>query len=83
MSLKFWRPWIDPHRCGEGSQPERYVLRSGCEARFLGIAAADQLIEAVDDPERAWAFHTHERAVATARTVASVFGQPVDVVKLQ
>jgi hypothetical protein len=45
MSLKFWRPWIDPHR--------------------------------------AWVFHTHERAVAVARDLASVFGEPVDVVKLQ
>jgi len=69
MALKFWRPWIDPHRCGEGSQPERYVLR--------------ELIETVPDPHRAWVFHTHERAVAVARDLASVFGEPVDVVKLQ
>ena len=31
---------------------------------------------------RAWAFHTHERAVAAARDIAAVYGQPVDVVKL-
>ncbi|MEN9859523.1 MAG: hypothetical protein RLZZ515_5 [Cyanobacteriota bacterium] len=82
MTLKFWRPWIDPHHCGGGSQPERYVLRAGREAQFLGIATRNELIEAVPDPHRAWVFHTHERAVAAARDIASLFGQPVDVVKL-
>ncbi|MEY3749703.1 MAG: hypothetical protein RLZZ11_2010 [Cyanobacteriota bacterium] len=83
MPLKFWRPWIDPHRCGEGSQPERYVLRSGRDALFLGIASRHEGIETVADPHRAWAFHTHERAVAAARDIAAVYGQPVDVVKLE
>jgi hypothetical protein len=83
MALKFWRPWIDPHGCGEGSQPERYVLRSTSEALFLGIAPLNQQIESVTDPGRAWLFHTHERAVAAARDIANVLGQPVDVVKLQ
>jgi len=82
MTLHFWRPWIDPHSCGEGAQPERYALRAGGEAQYLGIANADQRIERVSDPTRAWAFHTHERAVAAARDIAQVYGQPVDVVKL-
>ena len=81
--MNLWRPWIDPHGCGDGAQPERYALRSSGEALFLGIAAVDQLIEPVADPCRAWVFHTHERAVSAAREIARVFGQPVDVVKLQ
>jgi hypothetical protein len=28
-------------------------------------------------------FRTHERAVAAARDISTVYGQPVDVVKLQ
>jgi hypothetical protein len=36
----------------------------------------------VSDPSDAWAFHTHERAVIAAREISQVYGQPVDVVKL-
>jgi hypothetical protein len=36
----------------------------------------------VSDPSQAWAFHTHERAVSAAKDIAEVYGQPVDVVKL-
>ena len=82
MSLQFWRPWIDPHSCGEGAQPERYALRDSGQPRYLAIADGDQLIQRVTDPALAWAFHTHERAVIAAREISQVFGQPVDVVKL-
>ena len=83
MAINFWRPWIDPSGKGEGAQPERYALRATMDALFLGITPLNDLIEPVADPCRAWVFHTHERAVAAARDIAEVFGQPVDVVKLQ
>jgi hypothetical protein len=83
MAINLWRPWIDPHGCGEGAQPERYALRESRHALFLGLEPGHQLIEPVADPGSAWVFHTHERAVAAARDIAAVYGQPVDVVKLQ
>lgn len=82
MTINLWRPWIDPHSCGEGAQPERYALQPSGEPRYLGIASGNERIERVSDPHSAWTFHTHERAVAAAREIALVFGQPVDVVKL-
>jgi len=83
MSINLWRPWIDPHHCGDGAQPERYVLRNRAQALFLGITPVSQLIQTVADPGAAWVFRTHERAVAAARDISTVYGQPVDVVKLQ
>jgi hypothetical protein len=80
--MNLWRPWIDPHSCGEGAQPERYALRSASLDGFLGIAGGDQHIEQVSDPGQAWTFRTHERAVVAARDIAAVYGQPVDVVKV-
>jgi len=82
MTLHLWRPWIDPHSCGEGAQPERYALRDSEQPHYLAIAEGDQLIRRVSDPAQAWAFHTHERAVSAAREISQVYGQPVDVVKL-
>jgi hypothetical protein len=83
MTLQFWRPWIDPHSCGEGAQAERYCLRDSSQSHYLAIADGNQLIERVSDPSHAWAFHTHERAVSAAREISLVYGQPVDVVKLR
>ena len=82
MTIHLWRPWIDPHSCGEGAQPERYALRDSEQPHYLAIAEGDQLIRRVSDPTQAWAFHTHERAVSAAREISQVYGQPVDVVKL-
>ena len=82
MTLHFWRPWIDPHSCGEGAQSERYALRESGKPHYLAIAEGDQLIQRVSDPAQAWAFHTHERAVSAAKEISQVYGQPVDVVKL-
>lgn len=82
MSLRFWRPWIDPQGSGEGAQAERYALRDLSNACYLSIDSSSELIGRVPDPSRAWAFHTHERAVCAARELIKVYGQPVDVVKL-
>lgn len=76
------RPWIDAHLGGGGDHQERYALRAAKEGLYLGIAPISDAIERVADPTRAWIFHTHQRAVNAAREIASVYGQPVDVVKL-
>jgi hypothetical protein len=49
---------------------------------YLGVAGGDEHIEQVADAQKAWTFRTHERAVAAARQITAVYGQPVDVVKL-
>lgn len=82
MSLRFWRPWIDPRGCGQGAQQERYALRELSTAHYLSIDSSSDLIARVPDPSHAWAFHTHERAVCAAREVSRVYGRAVDVVKL-
>lgn len=82
MTRHSWRPWTDAHLGGSGDQPERYALRAPGEGLYLGVAPISEGIERVADPARAWLFHTHQRAVNAAREIASVYGQPVDVVKL-
>ena len=83
MATHSWRPWIDAHLGGSGTQPERYALRAAAEGLYLGIAPINEGIERVADPARAWIFRTHQRAVDAAREIAVVYGQPVDVVKLR
>jgi len=81
MAFNLLVPWMDPCSGGSAAHPERYALRALSEGLYYGIAS-DEGIERVDDPRRAWIFHTHDRAVAAARDMAAIFGQPVDVVKL-
>jgi len=72
------------------SEPD---LRTGTEAaeyaqelrrlvRYLGISDGTERIEPVADLALAWIFRTHDRAVAAAREITAVYGQPVDVVRL-
>jgi hypothetical protein len=82
MTMNLWRPWIDAHHGGGGAQPQRYPLCSPGDQGFLGVAGGDEHIEQVADAQQAWTFHTHERAVAAAKQIKAVYGQPVDVVKL-
>jgi hypothetical protein len=84
MSINLWRPWLDPSRCGAGAQPERYALRMLTRNLYFGIAASSESerIQYVPDPQAAWVFHTHQRAVAAAREIAAVYGEAVEVVKL-
>jgi len=82
MSFDRLVPWRDPRSGGCAAQPERYALRALVQGHYLGIASNER-IEEVEDPQRAWIFHTHDRAVATAREIAATFGQAVDVVKLR
>ena len=66
---------------GDARHPERYAIT--VVDGYVALAGTDEHIQTVSDPTQAWVFHTHERAVAAARDIARVFGQPVDVVKLQ
>lgn len=81
MVVNLLVPWCEPCSGGSASHPERYALRALAEGLYYGIASNERIAQ-VDDPQRAWIFHTHDRAVAAARDMARIFGQPVDVVKL-
>jgi hypothetical protein len=76
------RPWTEPHLPWRNGRPERYALRASDAGGYLALEGHDQHIAAVASSERAWQFHTHQRAVQTARQIAMVIGTPIDVVKL-
>lgn len=76
------RPWTETHLPWSNGRPERYALRAFGAEGYLAIEGQDQKISQVSSTERAWQFHTHQKAVQTARQIASVIGAPVDVVKL-
>ena len=56
-------------------------MAAGPDGQYLRLAA-DDTIETVQSLEHAFQFHTHEKAVDTARSVAAVLRRPVDVIKL-
>lgn len=76
------RPWTEPHLPWRNGRPERYALRAVGAGGFLALEGQDQHIAEVASSEGAWQFHTHQKAVQTARQIARVIGSPVDVVKL-
>ena len=82
MSVPIWHPWTDPRSGGDALHPERYALLTEADGRYLGVSDGSERIEAVGDLALAWVFRTHDRAVAAARDIAAVYGQPVDVVRL-
>ena len=61
---------------------KRYVMRSCSEGGYLCVNAVDQRIESQPSLDRAWIFHSHDRAVKLARWIREVFGETPDVVKL-
>ena len=82
LAMNLWSPWLDP--AGDslrGVGPERYALAAGPDGQYLRLAA-DDTIETVQSLEHAFQFHTHEKAVDTARSIAAVLRRPVDVIKL-
>ena len=83
MFVPSWHPWTDPRSGGSASNPERYALLAGADGAYLGLSDGTDRIEPVADPALAWIFHTHDRAVAAARDIAAVYGEPVDVVRLR
>ena len=64
------------------SLPERYVLRHRGSGRYLRVNDLSQQIEAIESPESAWNFHSHEGAVTHALWIGEVHGQTPDVVKM-
>ena len=82
MVIPLGRPWSDTYKPGETALFERYALRALSNGEFIGVAPATQLIERVGDPTRAWAFRNHARAVVAAKELSSLYGDPIDVVKL-
>ena len=64
-----------------GVSPERYALAAGPEGEYFTLGEGDS-IEIVDSVRDAFTFSTHEKAIATARSMAVVLRRPVDVIKL-
>ena len=80
--MNLWSPWLDPTHSLRGVDPERYVLTLGETHAYLSLGA-EQASVTVAQPDEAYQFHTHERAVATARRLQTVLARPIDVVKLR
>jgi hypothetical protein len=83
MFIPSRHPWTDPRSGGCADHPERYALLTAASGAYLGVSNGTERIASVADPTLAWIFHTHDRAVAAAREIAAVFGEPVDVVRLR
>lgn len=76
------RPWLEPDQPHQASHLERYALRADSAGGYLAVADQDGHIATVSSSDQAWQFHTHQKAVQTARHITRVMGTPVDVVKL-
>ena len=61
---------------------ERYVLRTESNGCYLCVGDANQSIKAIESPENAWTFHTHDGAVTHALWIGEVHGETPDVVKI-
>jgi hypothetical protein len=82
MTFNSTRAWIEAARgFGDATHPERYAIST--PNGFLAIAGEDERITTVDDLGRAHVFHTHEKAVTTARQLSLLMGRIYEVVKLQ
>ncbi len=62
---------------------ERYVLRHRGSGQYLRVNDQNQQIEAIESPESAWNFHSHEGAITHALWIGEVHGQTPDVVKMR
>lgn len=79
--MNLWSPWIDPVRGLRGVDPERYALRAASGMEYYSLDPQGQIVT-VAGADGAYQFHTHEKAVTTARAMAAVLERPVDVVKV-
>lgn len=78
----FAHSWMDSAcGCGDATHPERYAI--SVVDGYLSIASLDQRISTVADASQAWVFHTHERAVTTARELTRLMGRLHEVVPLR
>jgi hypothetical protein len=76
------RGWMEcASACGDATHPERCVI--SVVDGYLSIAARDQRISTVSEASKAWVFHTHEKAVTTARELARLTGRLHEVVQLR
>lgn len=66
---------------GNARRPERYGI--AVIDGWLAVNRCDQSIELVRDLDQAWLFHTHEKAVRTARQLTTLQGRSHDVVRLR
>ena len=60
---------------------ERYVIR--VNNGYLSLAAGHERINAVADVGEAWVFHTHEKALSTARELTVLMGHRHDVLQVR
>jgi hypothetical protein len=81
--MHFWAPEIDPAHPMECTQPERYVLQRLSSGSFIAIHEGDQSLVDVEEPEKAYLFHTHEAALRAAGELKRLGNGAVDVVKLE
>lgn len=80
--MHFWAPEIDPAHPMECTQPERYLLRRLSGGAYIAISAGDGSLLDVEDPAKAYLFHTHEAALRAASELNKL-GAAVDVLKVE
>ena len=82
MTIAARRGWMDSAAgSGDATHPERYAIT--VVDGYVGLAGTDEHIQTVSDPSQAWVFHTHEKAVLTARQLTSIRGRLHEVVRLR
>ena len=82
MTITARRSWMDSAAgLGDARHPERYAITM--VDGYVGLAGTDEHLQTVNDPSQAWVFHTHEKAVLTARQLANIHGRLHEVVRLR
>ena len=80
--MRIAMPWIVNSQDMLTNYAERYVLRTESNGCYLCVGDANQSIKAIESPENAWTFHTHDGAVTHALWIGEVLGETPDVVKI-
>ena len=80
--MRIAMPWILNSQDMLTNYAERYVLRTESNGCYLCVGDANQSIKAIESPENAWTFHTHDGAVTHALWIGEVLGETPDVVKI-
>ena len=60
--MRIAMPWILNSQDMLTNYAERYVLRTESNGCYLCVGDANQSIKAIESPENAWTFHTHDGA---------------------
>ncbi len=61
---------------------ERYVLRRMSDGCYLCVNDANQSINSIESPDKAWYFRTHDGAASPALLMDEVHGETPYVVKI-